>query len=73
VKRLISALLFTALAGGISGSAQPQRCAGAIDPVCGLCVEKNPKLSHAYKGETYYFCLTRDLEIFKTNPAKWVK
>jgi len=42
------------------------------DPVCDLWVDKNAELSHAYKGETYYFCSNRDKDLFKANPAKYV-
>ena len=45
----------------------------AKDPVCGLMVEKDPKLSNSYKGETFYFCSKADLEEFKKNPEKYVK
>jgi YHS domain-containing protein len=72
VKHVILVLALSALAC-VSTSAQPQRCTKAIDPVCGLCVDKDPKLSATYKGETYYFCLTRDLDRFKANPAEFVK
>jgi YHS domain-containing protein len=43
------------------------------DVVCGLMVEKNPELSAAYKGQTYYFCTKRDRDEFKKNPQKYVK
>jgi YHS domain-containing protein len=43
------------------------------DPVCDLWVDKNPDLSYAYKGETYYFCSNRDKDLFKANPAKYPK
>ena len=36
-------------------------------------VDKDPKLSSAYKGETYYFCSKADLDEFKKNPEKYVK
>ena len=45
----------------------------AKDPVCGLMVERDPKLSTAYKGETYYFCSKADLDEFKKAPEKYVK
>ncbi|HET9217136.1 MAG TPA: YHS domain-containing protein [Terriglobia bacterium] len=41
------------------------------DPVCDLWVDKNPELSYAYKGDTYYFCSNRDKDLFKANPAKY--
>jgi uncharacterized protein len=45
----------------------------ARDPVCGLMVEKNPDLSAAYQGQTYYFCTKADRDKFKENPQKYVK
>ena len=43
------------------------------DPVCGLMVEKDPELSAAYRGQTYYFCSKADRDTFKKNPQKYVK
>jgi YHS domain-containing protein len=43
----------------------------AVDPVCGLTVDKLPELSYAYKGETYYFCSRADMEKFKKTPDKY--
>ena len=43
------------------------------DPVCGLMVEKDPELSAAYKGNTYYFCTKADRDEFKKNPGRYVK
>ena len=43
------------------------------DPVCGLWVDKVAELSASYKGETYYFCSNRDRDLFKANPAKYIK
>lgn len=45
----------------------------AKDPVCGIMVDKDPKLSANYKGETYYFCSRVDMEKFKQEPQKYVK
>ena len=42
------------------------------DPVCDLWVDKNPDLSYAHKGETYYFCSNRDKDLFKANPTKYL-
>ena len=49
---------------------KPQK---AIDPVCGLSVDKVPELSYTYKGETFYFCAKADLKTFKDNPDKYPK
>jgi len=45
----------------------------AKDPVCGIPVDKDPKLSANYKGETYYFCSKTDMEKFKKEPEKYVR
>ena len=43
------------------------------DPVCGIKVDKDPRLSANYKGETYYFCSKTDMDKFKKEPEKYVK
>ena len=64
-------LLILAVAAAAQNKApKPEK---ARDPVCGLMVEKNPDLSAAYQGETYYFCTKRDRDEFKSNPQKYVK
>ena len=45
----------------------------AKDPVCGLMVDKDLKLSVSHRGELYYFCSRTDLEIFKKNSERYVK
>jgi len=52
---------------------QAQKPVKAVDPVCGLTVDKLPELSYEYKGETYYFCSKADLEKFKKTPDKYSK
>ncbi len=49
----------------------PPKSQKAVDPVCGLTVEKVPELSFEYKGETYYFCSKADLDKFKKTPDKY--
>ena len=71
-----AALILVLTVVTVSGMAQgrkaekPER---AKDPVCGLTVDKDPKLSTSFKGETYYFCSKTDLDEFKKNPEKYVK
>jgi len=50
-----------------------QKAEKAIDPVCGLTVDRLPELSYTYKGETYYFCSKADLNKFKETPDKYIK
>ena len=45
----------------------------ARDPVCGIMVDKDPRLSVNHKGETYYFCSKADMEKFKKEPDKYAK
>lgn len=42
------------------------------DPVCELWVDKTKELSYTFKGETYYFCSSRDMTLFKENPVKYL-
>ena len=69
-------LILVVLTASMSGFAQAkkgEKPEKAKDPVCGLMVDKDPKLSTAYKGETYYFCSKADLDEFKKNPDKYAK
>jgi YHS domain-containing protein len=43
------------------------------DPVCGILVDKDPRLSAEYKGTTYYFCSIADREKFKKSPETYIK
>jgi len=80
MKRSLATLLFIIFAVlTVSGSMasqsknpepKPQK---AIDPVCGLTVDKIADLSSSYKGETYYFCSKKDRDLFKANPDKYLK
>lgn len=63
---------FSILALGQAGKSNP-RSEKARDPVCGIMVEKDPKLAAEYKGKTYYFCSYADRDKFKQNPQKYVK
>jgi Cu+-exporting ATPase len=78
MKRIALALILivVVLTASVSGLAQAKKAEKpekAKDPVCGLMVDKDPKLSAAHKGETYYFCSRADLDEFKKNPEKYVK
>jgi len=77
MKRRYIALLILIAVLAVSSSmisqSQTQKPQKAVDPVCGLSVDKLPELSTAYKGETYYFCSAADLKKFKDNPSKYVK
>jgi Cu+-exporting ATPase len=78
MKRLIVAALLLIAIPVMVGSAPVQakrteKAEKARDPVCGIMVDKNPELSAAHKGETYYFCSRADMEEFKKNPDKYAK
>ena len=79
MKRIAIVLLVVVVLGALSvsmisqtktPSTKPQM---AIDPVCGLTVEKSADLSVNYKGETYYFCSKKDLDTFKKTPDKYAR
>jgi YHS domain-containing protein len=79
MKRVMTIVLIVAAVIAVSTSmnsqskAQDQKPQKAIDPVCGLTVDKLAELSYSYKGETYYFCSKADLNKFKETPDKYVK
>jgi len=84
MKRTALALIFAlaVLTAGVHGWAQGSRAhrnersekaEKAKDPVCGMMVDKDPRLSTTHKGETYYFCSKADLEEFKKNPEKYAR
>ena len=60
------------------GHAQGTSAAGAseqaIDPVCGMTVNRQTAAaSFEYEGATYFFCSTHCLETFRNAPARFVK
>jgi putative intracellular protease/amidase/YHS domain-containing protein len=43
-------------------------------PVCPVCgMDADPRISSAYKGKTYYFCMQADKETFDASPERFVK
>jgi putative ABC transport system ATP-binding protein len=45
----------------------------AIDPVCGMAVERKPDTPHyQFEGQTYYFCSKEDRDEFAGDPGKFV-
>jgi len=79
MKRTIAILLIVtavlAVSSGMDAQSKglAQKPQKAIDPVCGLTVDKLPELSHSYKGETYYFCSKADMNKFKESPGKYAR
>ena len=45
----------------------------AIDPICGLNVDKCVGLKTEYKGGSYYFCLSHCQTTFEKDPEKYIK
>ncbi|MBD2456346.1 YHS domain-containing protein [Nostoc sp. FACHB-87] len=41
----------------------------AVDPICGMTVEKATALKSERDGQTYYFCSQTCLHTFKSQPA----
>lgn len=70
---LIVTAVFSLSISMVSQSKTPPKADKAIDPVCGLTVDKLPELSTSYKGQTYYFCSRADLKKFTDTPEKYVK
>jgi YHS domain-containing protein len=52
--------------------AQRRRTERVRDPVCGLMVDKDPELSVAYRGITYFFCTRADAKSFRKNPRQYI-
>ncbi len=50
----------------------PRTTEKAKDPVCNMIVQKDPKLSSKYEGETYYFCMKADMLAFNIDPDKYL-
>ena len=44
----------------------------AIDPTCGMNIDKCDGLRTEYKGELYYFCSVHCQEIFEKEPEKYI-
>jgi YHS domain-containing protein len=74
-RKVVSLVVILALAVSLTAAfGQAKKGAEkAIDPVCGIPVDKDPDLSVNHKGETYYFCSKADMETFKKNPDKYAK
>ena len=63
----------TATMSGFAQGRRSLRVEKAKDPVCGMMVDKDPKLSVNYRGEIYYFCSRTDLEVFRKSPERFVR
>jgi Cu+-exporting ATPase len=48
--------------------------AEAIDPVCGMTVQIDGALyTHEYEGQNYYFCAAGCLQMFASDPEKYLE
>ena len=45
----------------------------AVDPVCGMSVSTATKITHVYKGQTFYFCCEGCRTRFKDDPESFLK
>ena len=53
--------------------AQPKHDDKAVDPVCGMSVDKaTAKATYEYKGKTYYFCCSGCKDKFVKDPEKYL-
>lgn len=56
------------------GRSTVARGAYAVDPVCGMQIERDTALSRAeYQGQKFYFCSDRCLERFQRHPDRFTK
>ena len=70
---ILTVVVLTAAMSGFAQAKKAEKHEKAKDPVCGMMVEKDPKLSTSYRGETYFFCSRTDLDEFRKSPDKYVK
>jgi YHS domain-containing protein len=78
MKRRLPALILvllvaTTAATGLAQTRKSLRPDKARDPVCGMMVDKDAKLSFNHKGEIYYFCSRTDLDQFRKNPERYMR
>jgi len=73
-RRLFAFLLAFAFVFVMVGIAQEKSSDTAIDPVCGMTVNKaQAKATFEYKGTTYYFCNPGCKESFAKDPEKFLQ
>jgi YHS domain-containing protein len=75
MKRIIFALTFATAIAMVSTNfySQSRKAEKAVDPVCGLTVDKKDELSYVYKREKYFFCSNKDLNTFRQNPERYAR
>lgn len=56
---------------GTGAASGATTAAKALDPVCGMEVEKVNATTATYKGQTYYFCSEEDKAKFVKNPEQY--
>ena len=59
--------------GGTDPGGRTRRPERVRDPVCGIMVERDPRLAAEYRGRVYYFCSKTDREKFTNNPERYVR
>jgi len=72
--KLLTILLALAFVFVLAGAAQQKSDETAIDPVCGMTVNKaQAKATYEYKDTTYYFCNPGCKEAFAKDPEKYLQ
>jgi hypothetical protein len=46
---------------------------GAVDPVCGMAVDRAQAERAEYRGQTFYFCCAGCRKMFEADPARYLK
>lgn len=60
-------------ATGASNQAYAKARGGMVCPICGMSVVEGISPEFAYKGKTYYFCMTSHRDLFRSAPDKVLK
>jgi YHS domain-containing protein len=72
--RLMLLVSMSALLLVLAVSAQQKASDKAVDPVCGMSVDKaSAKATFEYKGTTYYFCCPGCKDKFAKDPEKYLQ
>lgn len=58
---------------GSSNQVYAKARGGMVCPICGMPVVEGMSPEFAYKGKTYYFCMTSHCDLFKSAPDKVLK
>lgn len=45
----------------------------AVDPVCGMLIDRDDAIVVTYAGAPYYFCEAACADIFRDEPERWAQ